>query len=237
MEPSSGAAAGVDGDVVAEVAPVRLGDLGKHVRGGEDAAHDEQVPRGQQHVADEPENAVAANLAQIHAGDPHQGEDRHQHLQLVTHVHIGRGDRGRVQLRMADLNADEQDAGGDRGRACCSSETGCGDGHLRLLTPGGTRGGRRVAVPLHGAAGLAVGPGSKGCSNGACVPNRIHPATPPYFGIRAFCPSSATVAKWRPRSYDPRGVTALLATPRRRLRAKEASDESEAKHIASPTVH
>ena len=89
-----GSAAGLGCDDVVDVAGIGLGDLGEHVGGGDDAGHDEQVAGGQEHVPDQAEDSVLADLAQVHAGDADQGEDGHEYLQLVADVDIGRGDGG-----------------------------------------------------------------------------------------------------------------------------------------------
>src|SRR3954462_3138606 len=122
-------------DDVVDVTGMGLGDFGKHVGGGVDAVHDEHIARSQQHVPDQFEDPVPADVAQVHAGDADYGEHGHEHLQLLADVDISRGDDGRIQLGMADLTPMRIATGSDRGDACGAGESVVCDGHLRLLDP------------------------------------------------------------------------------------------------------
>ena len=125
-----GAAAGVDSDGVVDEPGVGGSDLRQHVGGSEGDAHDAEVADREHHVADEPEEPVLADLVQVHAGDAGQGQCGHQHLQGVADVDVGGLDGGGVQLRVVDLDADEDGTGGGGGDTGPPGQQVRGDGHV-----------------------------------------------------------------------------------------------------------
>jgi hypothetical protein len=53
---------------------------------------------------------------QVHPGDAHQGQDRHERLRPVAEDDLGDRDRFRVEERVSDLDTDEEHARADGGR-------------------------------------------------------------------------------------------------------------------------
>ena len=104
-----------------------------YVRRDHGSPQNQQVADAEHQIADESEQSVPADLAQVHAGDADQRQYGHQHLQGVPHRQLGRGDGGGVQVGVVDLDADEDQARSDRGGAGGPGEGGGCDGHVRLL--------------------------------------------------------------------------------------------------------
>ena len=111
---------------------------------GDDALDGEQreVADGQQRVADAPEAAEPAAVAQEDAGQAGQGQDAHQDLRGLADRHLGGEEVGDVGRRVVDLDADEDGAGGRGAQAGDGGETVGGDAHVGLLgsVPGGVSG-------------------------------------------------------------------------------------------------
>ena len=59
---------------------------------------DAEVAGGEQDVPEQAEHADLGHLAQIHTGDPGEGQDGHEQLQGITGHHVGGGDRGCVEV-------------------------------------------------------------------------------------------------------------------------------------------
>jgi hypothetical protein len=125
-------AAGGNGEDVLDVGGVGLSDGRQDVRGHEGGAHDEEVAGGEHQVAEKPEGSVAADLAQVHAGDTSQRQRAHQDLERVPDDELGRGDGDDVHMRVIDVDADEDRSRGRGADARGLGETGSRDRHGRV---------------------------------------------------------------------------------------------------------
>src|SRR5207248_2786698 len=110
-------AAGGCRDDVANVRRVRVSQRRQDEGRDERRTEDRQVAEAEYDVPDQPDEAVLADLAQVQPGDPGQRQSSHHHLQRAPYDDLGRGDRGDVEVWVADLDADEDQSGGGRGGA------------------------------------------------------------------------------------------------------------------------
>jgi hypothetical protein len=131
-------------------------ELRQDERGHVGHARHEEVATAEHEVPEQSEDPVAANLAEVHPGDGDERQDGHQHLETVANDHLGRRDGGGVEVRMADLDADEEHSGADRCRRGGPSERAGCDGHVALQVLVGPW---RVSAGLSGTYGARAAAG------------------------------------------------------------------------------
>jgi hypothetical protein len=102
-------------------------------------AQNGEVADAEYDVADQAEHSGSSDLAEVDTGDSDQREDSHEDLHRFADGVFGRrGERG-VQVRVLDLDRDEQQSSDDGGQAGRPGEFGARDGHIDSQVSEGPR--------------------------------------------------------------------------------------------------
>ena len=132
-------AAGSHSKDVVDVAGLTGGKGGEDEHTNDLSAQDGEVADAEYDVADQAEHSGLSDLAQVDAGDADQREHGHEDLHRFADGVFGRrGERG-VQVRVLDVDCDEQQSSDDGGQAGRPAEFGAGDGHADSQVSEGPR--------------------------------------------------------------------------------------------------